>query len=452
MTQDLSESVDLAKLVRGSVSRHVLVQTAPMIVGLTASTSVGILDAYFVGQLGPDALAAIGFVFPVHIALLSLGVGVMVGVNSCVARALGSKDRAVAEQRAVQGLLFGGSLGLVLSGLLLLGQGHLFRALNADGPVFDLILEYMFPYALGFPPLILSMSLNGVLRGQGEAVKSSSILIVVAATNLILDPLLIAGWGPFPAYGVAGAAYATVVAFALASAVGFVLVQSGDVRLRASAIFEGDLTTGMLSLARVGAPAAFSSSVNPMGLTVLTGLLATHGSVAVAAFGAAARVQNIVIVPLLALSSSIGPIVGQNWGARAYERSRSAWRFSLILCVGYGLVAALLLVLFRTSVGQVFTSTPAVLAEIESYLAISAWGFAGFGILIVTNGALNAIDRASASLAVSIGRVFAVMVPLSFLGSAFLGSTGVYAAILVANLSGAAVAYFIGYRLLKASA
>ena len=441
-----------AKLVQGSVQRHVLVQTAPMIVALTASTSVGILDAYFVGQLGPDALAAIGFVFPVHIALLSLGVGVMVGINSCVARALGAHEHAVAEQRAVQGLIFGGLLGLGLSVLLLVGQRALFQALNAEGAALELVLEYMFPYAVGFTPLILSMSLNGVLRGQGEAVKSSTILIVVAAMNLILDPLLIAGWGPFPAFGVAGAAYATITAFGFAAAVGFGLVQSGEVKIRASRVFEGNLVDGMLSLARVGAPAAFSNSVNPIGLTILTGLLATHGSVVVGAFGAAARVQNIVIVPLLALSSSIGPIVGQNWGAKAFARSRSAWRFSVALCVGYGLVAALLLVLFRTPLAQVFTDSQAVLTEIEGYILLAAWGFAGFGVLIVTNGALNAIDRASTGLAVSMGRVFAVMVPLSFLGSALVGSRGVYAAILAANVLGAVVAFVFGQRALNASA
>lgn len=445
-----SEASAPAKLVSGSVERHVVVQTAPMLVGLSATTSVGILDAYFVGQLGPDALAAIGFVFPVHIALLSLGVGVMVAINSVLARALGGREQDLAAERAVQGVFLSGVMGVVIAGLIFLFGRELFVLLNAEGHVLELIEVYMRPYAFGYAGMLVAMGLNGVLRGQGEAVKSSTILVSMAFINGVLDPILIAGWGPIPAFGVAGASYATSAAFLLSMCVGAVLVQKGDLPLQPRRLVQGDLRAGALALARVCGPAAFANSVNPIGLTVLMGLLATHGAAAVAAFGAASRVVNVVAVPLLAMSSSIGPVVGQNWGAGAYARARAAWRFSMGLSIAYGAVSAAVLVIFRATVGGVFSESAEVLFELDRFLLVTAWGLAGFGVLIVTNGALNAIDCATTALWVSVGRVFLVMIPAAFMGSAWAGTTGVYAAILAANLLGGVVSFFIGRRGLSA--
>lgn len=440
----------VARLTQGSIPRHVLEQTAPAVVAITASTSVGILDAYFVGQLGPAPLAAIGFIFPVQVALLSVGVGVLVGINSCVARALGAKDAVAAEQRAIQGVTFGLLLGLLLGGALFFGHELLFRALNARGPVLEHIHEYMVPYSLSYAFSLTTMCFNGILRGQGEAVRSSAILMTLAAVNGVLDPLLIAGWGPLPALGVQGAALATAIAFVLANGVGWLLVQTADVKLRLARLAEAGFWRGVRAVGRVGAPAAISNAINPIGMTLLTGILASGSEAAVAAFGAASRVQALAVVPLLALSSSIGPIVGQNWGAQAFDRARRAWGFSMLLCLGYGLVAALVLFAFRVQVARVFTDAPAVIASIASYLEIAAWGFGGFGVLIVGNGALNAVDRASRALGISLARVALVMVPAAFVGRALAGTPGVYGAVLVANLAGAALAFAVGRRTLYA--
>lgn len=439
------------KLTRGSIRRHVLTQTGPMMLGIGATMSVGVLDAYFVGKVGPDALTAIGFVFPVQVALQSLGVGVLVGINAAVSRALGARERADAESLALHGVVLGALLGLAIGGGLFLLQEPLFRALDADEAILPIIGEYMRPYAMGYPWLLLAMGGNGVLRGQGEALRSSAVLIVVAVVNWVLDPLLIVGWGPLPAYGVAGAAYATSIAFAMSALVGLAMVQMGQVKLRLRNFLKGPWRRGLRTLVRIGGPAAFSNSVNPMGLTLLTGILAGVSQDVVAGFGVAGRVQSVATVPLLALSSSIGPIVGQNWGAHQPERARSALRFSLLLSLAYGTAIAAVLVVFRDSVGGVFTDSEAIGGELGRYLLIAAWGFAGFGVLIVSNGAMNAVDRAFTALGVSLARVFLLMVPLAWLGRELAGADGVYGAVLAANLGGALLAYGAGRRALNPS-
>lgn len=438
-----------AKLVTGSVRRHLIAQTTPMLLGIGATMSVGIVDAYFVGQLGPDALAAIGFIFPLHVALQSLGVGVMVGINSVAARALGGQDQALAERRGFQGVALALVLGLALGGALLALRTPIFRALGARVELLPLVDAYIVPYALAFPLLVVTMGMNGVLRAQGLALRSSSILFAVAIVNWILDPVLIAGWGPWPAFGLAGAAYATGGAFLAAAAGALCFVQTSGCPLRLRHLSAPDWRLGIRQLGRVGGPAAFSNAINPFGLTLLTGLLARHGEDAVAAFGAAGRVQSLAVVPLLALSSSIGPVVAQNWGARAYDRARAGYRDALLFCLLFGGGAAGLLIGLRDRVGAAFSDDPRILDAFSDYFLVSAWGLAGFGILVVTNGALNAVDRAGAALRLSLVRVAAVMVPLAWLGSALFGPIGIYGGVLAANVFGAAAGLWVGRRALS---
>ncbi|MBV7257934.1 MATE family efflux transporter [Pacificimonas sp. WHA3] len=421
-----------------------------MLMGIACMMSVGIVDAYFVGQLGPDPLAAISFIFPVTVVLSSLGVGVLVGINSVVARALGGGRRPLAERRAVQGIAFAAAFGLIVGALLLLFEAPLFQLLGAGRDLSGLISDYMGPYALGIPILLTGMGANATLRAQGAANRSAVILLMTAVTNWVLDPLLIAGWGPFPSYGIAGAAYASVGAFVLSGLVGLVLAARSDLGVNMARLKEGDWGAGAKALIGVGGPAALSNSINPVGLTILTGMLSSYGNDAVAAFGVAGRLQSMAVVPLLAMSSSIGSIVGQNWGAGKPERSQDALKQASMFCLVYGVGIAALLVLFRDAAAGLFTDDPGVIGQIGTYLMIAAWGFAGYGILIVTNGALNAVDRAPHATLVSAARVLLIMVPVAWAGSRIGDETGIYAGELAANLVGGAAAYFVGVRMLKA--
>ena len=437
-----------AALTRGSISRHLVTQTLPMILGIACIMGVGLLDAFFLGRLGSDPLAAVSFIFPVSVTLSSLGVGVMIGVNSVVARALGSGDIDRAAARGAQGIALAAVVGVLIALLLLAFHRRLFGALQASDNLLPLIGDYIVPYAIGYSALLVAMGANGVLRGQGEALKSSSILIAMALVNGVLDPLLIFGIGPFPALGVAGAGWATACANLVAMGAGLALASTGELPLHPQKALRHGVFEGVRELGRVGLPAAVSSAVNPFGIALVTALLARHGQDAVAGFGTAGRLQSVAVVPLLALSSSIGPITGQNWGAGQETRSRRALALASAFSLGYGLVVAALLCLFRAPIAAVFTEDPAIAAQISLYLLVAAWGFAGFGLLVVANGALNAVDRAALAFRLSVARVMLVMLPLAWAGSRFAGPGAVYGAELAANLVGGAAAFWFARRAL----
>ena len=438
-----------ARLTTGSITGHLIGQTTPAIIAVAAMTSVGIVDAYFIGRLGGAELAAMGFVFPVVQALSSLGVGGMASIASVVSRRLGADEYERAQRAANLGIVLATLLGMVMALALFALRHSLFRAMNAPSELLLLIDRFMVPYSLGFWLLLVLMGLNGTLRAMGEARKSSAIMIAMAASNLVLNPLLIDGLGIFPGYGIAGSAYATILGMLLAVILGFAALRRTDLPFHPFVLRHRRWGENARALARIAAPASLANAINPMGLSILTGLLALESAAAVAGYGAATRLQAFAIVPLLGLSGSIGAIVGQNWGAGYRDRARSALVQSGLFCIGYGLAIALVMVFAREPLARLFSQEPAIIVSFTSYLVIAAWGYAGFGLLIVTNGALNAIDRSGTALMLSAARVALIMLPAAVLLRGEWGTGGIFAAELVANLGGGALAALLALYLFR---
>lgn len=439
-----------AKLTRGTIRGHLVTQTLPMIFAVAAVMSIGLVDSYFIGQLGSRELAAISFIFPITMALSSLGVGVSVGINSVIARSLGEGDTQRAARRANFGLAFAIGMGILLAVLVLVLINPMFALMQAPPELMPLIRAYMVPFAAGFPVLMGIMGVNGVLRGQGEAKRTSMISVTYASLNWVLDPILITGAFGIGGFGIAGAAYASIAGYVVALLFGLYLVNSTPLPLNPKLLKDSDLGASFKAIIGVAGPASFSNAINPIGLSVLTALIASQGQAAVAGFGAAGRLQSFAVVPLLALSSSIGAIVGQNWGAKKLERSRRAMLWAGVFATGYGLVLAVVLFAAGEWFADFFTEDPAVIAAFASYLSIAAWGYAGYGVLIISNGALNGVGRAGTALVQSFARVFLVMLPVAWLLRPSWGAEAIFAAELAANVIGGTAAGIVVWRVLRA--
>jgi putative MATE family efflux protein len=438
-----------ARLTTGSITGHLIGQTTPAIIAIGATTSVGIVDAYFIGRLGGHQLAAVSFIFPISQALASLGVGVMASISSVVSRRLGAGEDDGAHRAGNLGMVLAFAIGLAMALALFALRHLLFRSMNAGEALMPLIDAYIIPFSAGFPLVLVLMGINGNLRAQGEARRSSAIMLALAGSNLVLNPLLIDGLGILPGYGVAGSAYATVASWTIATALGLWLLQRTELPLELSILKDCRVMYNIRMLARVAAPASFANAINPMGLSVLTSLLASEGPAAVAGYGAASRLQAFALVPLLGLSGSIGAIVGQNWGRGFHDRARAAMLQSSLFCIVYGLAIALVMVLAREQFAQIFTDDPAIVASFKRYLLIAAWGYAGYGVLIVTNGALNALDHAGSALMLSLARVALIMLPVAILLEPLLGESGVFTGELAANLGGGLAAALLAARLFR---
>jgi Na+-driven multidrug efflux pump len=245
---------------------------------------------------------------------------------------------------------------------------------------------------------------------------------------------------------------ATIIGWTCGTLVAFFLLSKTELKFEASKAFETGVRDAVSAIGKVTVPASVSNAINPIGLAVLTGLVAAEGQSALAGFGAAGRVQSFAVVPLLALSGSIGAIVGQNWGASQIDRADDAFKQAIVFCLGYGLITALILVLAADWLASLFSDDPDVIEQFTTYLTIAAWGYAGFGLLIVSNGTLNAIGYARFALYQSVARVFLIMLPAAWFLLPHWGAHAIYAAELFANVIGGAAALMVVKRLLTKTA
>lgn len=433
-------------LTRGSVPRALAAMTGPMTLGVLAVMSVGLADAYFVGRLGEAPLAAMAFVFPVTTALVSLGIGLSAGANATISQALGRRDTAGAQRTAAHTIVLGLVLGVSVAAVGSLAIDPLFRLLGADGTLLEHVQRYMRVWFAGFPVLCTALVGNAAMRAHGNTAVPAALMVCNALINVVLDPVLIWGWGPIEAQGIGGAALATLIAFAVTLVASlWPLLRTFEV-LKASSFLEPGYLASAREIGSVGAPAACANAINPAGLALVTSIVAGFGPAAVAGFGAAGRVESFTLVPLLGLSGSIGPVVGQNWGAGKIDRVGQAVRLSSLFCVAYGLIVAVLLTLFAEPVAARFSEAEEVRAQTALYLRIVSWSLFGYGMVIVINASLNARSRALHSMLLSLGRVALLLLPLAWLGGSLYGVAGVFGATATANVAAACAALALARR------
>lgn len=418
----------------GPVGRALWSVSAPMTIGILGVLSVGLADAFFLARDGATSLAAIGFVFPVITALTSLSIGLSAGTNTVISQAIGRGEDAEDRRRmTLHAMALALALSCTLSLVVYLVAPYLFGAMGANGAVLEAILGYIRFWCLSFPFLVTSMALNAVFRAAGRSGVAATTMLLQALVNIGLDPVLIFGLGPIGAMSMDGAGLASLIA-RMASFAGLVLFawHGGVLQLNA-APWQG-AAASVRRIVGVGAPAAMSNAINPLGMAIVTGFVATIGDTAVAGFGAATRVQGVVVVPLLALSSGIGPVVGQAWGANDEARACKGLRITHLACGVFGLSVAALLLFFAGPLAALMTSGSEAQQYTATYLRIASWGFAGYGILITANAAMNARDRALWSMSLSGTRIFALYVPMTWAGLHLGGYTGMLIGALTANL------------------
>ncbi|WP_299616334.1 MATE family efflux transporter [uncultured Tateyamaria sp.] len=422
-------------LTEGPVWKALTVVSGPMMFGILAVLSVGLADAYFLGQLGSAPLAAVGFVYPVTAAITSLAIGLSAGANAVISQALGrDEDRVKLQRMALHATALGIALAVVGAIIFAATAEGLFSVMGAGENALTEAMKYAPIWAMSFPFLVGFMVLNAVFRAHGDGAASAAIMILSAIFAIGLNPVLIFGWGPIGEMGTAGAALATLIGRVVGvGAAAIYAVRRGYLSLCANPFT--DLGASVRDIVTVGAPAAFSNAINPAGMALVTAAVATLGEAAVAGFGAATRVQSVALVPLLALSAGIGPVVGQNWGADMQDRARGAVAAAWIICLGYGLAAGAALAIWAEPMATFFASEGSeAVGFATDYLRVVGWSLFGYGMLVTANAAMNARSKPLYSMGLSLGRITAIYVPGAWLGVSLFGYAGILGAAVAANV------------------
>jgi putative MATE family efflux protein len=404
-----------------------------MVWGVFAVIAFSLTDTYFVAQLGTNELAAMSFTFPVVTVLGSIAMGLGTGTSSIIGRAIGEGNHYRVQRLTTDSLV----LSLLIVGIFaLLGLATinpLFTVLGAGAEVLPLVRDYMSVWYLGIVCLVVPMVGNSAISASGNTAVPSLIMTVAAAVNMGLDPMLIFGWSFFPALGIKGAALATVIsrAITLVSSLAFLHYRE-RLLLLALPSLKGIWTSGR-SILSVGIPAAATNLISPMSVGFITSLIAGYGAEAVAGFGIASRVEAMSLIAPMALSASIGPFVGQNWGAQQYGRVHRALRLSFIFCLGWGVMVAVLLGVGAPAIASWFDSSPAVVGSASAYLKIVPVSYGALGIVFICSSAFNALGKPLPSVVMALTRLLLLYLPLAYMGNKLFGVSGIFGAACLAN-------------------
>lgn len=421
-------------LTEGPVSRRLLELWLPMIGGVLAVKAIGLSDAYFVGKLGEQPLAAISFTFPVVMTLISLAIGLSAGASSLLSRSIGDGAGIEQQQAIVTGAIAMGFLvALVLAVTGFVAIGPVLALMGASEAILDSATDYMRIWFVGVFFLIVPVAINGMLRATGDGVSPALLMAAIAALNIGLNPVFIFGVGPVPGLGMEGAAVATIAARMVSTVGALVMILKRDLL----ALSFRRLWHGLgywREVARVGLPAALSTSLNPVALSIATAAVATLGSAHVAAFGVASKIQSFAVVPLLALSSASPAFVGQNSAAGMCERSRKGLLICAFIALLWTMIAAALLFFLRDPLLSAFTDSTGVRNPASLYLAIVPISYVGYGITVALSAAMNGLGRSGSALALSGGRAIGLLAPLAWIGVLAGGFLGLAIATLAANL------------------
>ncbi len=430
-------------LTEGPVSGALFRLAAPMVVGVTAVLSVSLVDTYFVGRLGTEALAALSFTFPVTFTLSSLSVGLGAGASSVLARVLGAQDESRAKRITTDSLVLSLLVVTIACTAGYFTIRPLFALLGAQGEVLDLIERYMRIWFVSMPFLVIPMVANAMIRAAGDGFWPSVVMVQAALINVILTPMFVFGWGPIPRMEIEGAAVSSLIARATTLLVSTYLIAIREKLLTLRPPSFEDAVDSWRAVLSVAIPAAAGNMVSPIAVGVVTAIVAQYGEQTVAAFGVGTRIEAFAAIPMLALSSAIGPVAGQNWGAELPHRSTRALRVSFVVCILWSAMLALTFFFFGESLAGLIASDETVRAEAATYLRVVSPSLWGYGLIIVAAATFNGIGHAERGFAYYVVRCVVFYVPAAAFASRLGGAFEIFLAIALSNaLAGISVAAY----------
>ena len=427
---------------QGSISRASLLLAIPMILELALESVFAVVDIFFVAQLGTTAVAVVGLTESMITILYALAIGVGMGTTALVARRIGEGDRSAASVAAGQALWLGALMSLVVAGIGLIFAEDLLRLMGAEEAVISSGSGYTRIMFGGNFTIVFLFLLNAIFRGAGDAMLALKSLWLANAINIVLDPLLIFGLGPFPELGVEGAAIATNLGrgIGVIYALSFLLGRDGRIKL---GLNELRLRFGIIvSLLRISAGGVAQYLLATASWIFLMQIVAGFGSAVVAGYVIAIRVVMFTILPAWGLSNAAATLAGQNLGAGKPDRAEAAVWSIAMYCAGYMALVGAICWFFAAPILGFFTQEAQAIESGALALRIVSLGYipAGFGMALTQ--AFNGAGDTLTPTVINFIAFWIVQVPLAYALALLLGfgSEGVFWAIFASDLLIGAIA------------
>ena len=432
----------------GSLNRAILLLAIPMILEMVLESLFAVVDVFWVGRLGANAVATVGLTESLLSLVFAIGLGLSLSTTAMVARRIGEKDPAGAAVAGVQAIILGLTVSLLVGAPCALYAPRLLSLMGASPEIIRVGSSYA-RIALGGGGVILMLFLNNaIFRGAGDAAIAMRLLWVSNIINLVLDPCLIFGWGPFPKLGVTGAALATFTGRSIGVLYQLYRLLRGTERIR---ILRNQIKVNLqvlLRLLRVSLTGILQFAIAHTSWIGLVRIVSTFGSAALAGYTIAIRILIFAILPSWGLSNAAATLVGQNLGAKQPERAQmSVWRTGFYNMLFLGIIGVIFLV-FATPIIRLFSNDPVVVPLAATCLRILSYGNIGYAYGMVMLQAFNGAGDTVTPTYVHFFGFWIVEIPLAYFLAitAHIGANGVYISIVVAEAAIAAAGVLLFRR------
>ncbi|MES0402802.1 MAG: MATE family efflux transporter [Hyphomicrobium sp.] len=429
------------KFVTGSILRHILVLTGTGAVGLMAIFLGDLANILFLSWVGDDVvIAAVGYASSILFLTISIGIGLSIAATSLVSPALGAGRRMRARRLSLNAHVLTFVAASLLSLVIWLLIPWFLELLGATGRAYELATVYLLILVPALPPLAVAMTSASVLRSAGDARRAMNVTLIGAPVNTLLDAILILGLG----LGIQGAAIASALARLVMMAIGlYGVVWVHDLwgRLRVRTV----LADAPAHIA-VAIPAVLTNVATPVANAYVTRAMAPFGDTAVAGWAIVGRVIPVAFGAIFALSATVGPIIGQNYGAGAFDRVRAALTQSLLVTAAFTGIAWAILAVLAWPIAGAFDATGETADLIVFFCRVLPPTFVFLGALFVANAAFNTLGRPHYSTALNWGRATLGTVPLVQAGAVLAGATGVLAGSVLGGVIFGILAVWLAYR------
>lgn len=429
-------------LTKGSVLKHLIKFSIPMLLGNLLQALYNTVDSIWVGRfIGAKALGAVSVSFPIIFILVSMVMGITMATTVLVAQYAGAKDEKMISKTINNSflLLFAAAIAVTIIGIIF--NRKILMLINTPEDIIDYAASYLNIFFVGLIFMFGYNVFSSVLRGLGDSRTPLRFLIVSTVTNIVLDPLFILGVGPIPKMGVKGAALATVLSQALSFFLALRYLNNNNhiLRFKLSELrFDRELTKKTL---KIGLPTGIQQTVVSFGLIIMTGIINSFGSDTVAAFGAAVNIDNFAHLPAMSLGLAVSAVTGQNIGAGKKERVREAYKWGSILTAAISACIVAVAMIVPEAFLRFFTNEKQVLEIGSQYLRIVGISYIPFSLMFITNGILRGAGDVIPTMVFSIVSLWIIRIPLAKYLSSFgnLGSKGVWVAISVSSIVSMAI-------------
>jgi MATE family, multidrug efflux pump len=398
-------------LTTGSISRHLLKTTSFMLVTMLFQTLYYLVDLYWVGRLGKEAVAAVGVSGNLMFVTLALTQMLGVGCTTLVSHAAGRRDRDRVLLVFNQALVLSVLAGVVFFALAMASRTPYARALCADAQTAALAGRYLLWFIPAGSLQFVMVSMGAALRGIGNFKPGMMVQAATVILNMILAPFLMFGWLTHHPLGVTGAALATFIAILVGASWMTLFFRPGVTSLQFMPDDWRPQVAMWWQMLRIGLPAGAEFMLMSVYLFVVYAVSRPFGAAAQAGFGIGMRVIQAGFMPVVALGFAVAPVAGQNFGARLPDRVRTTFRDAVTMGAAVMALFAVLCHIAPAALIRVFSSDPEVVAVGDEYLRIISWNFVASGVIFVCSSTFQAMGNTIPSLVSSFVRIFIMAIP-----------------------------------------